>query len=101
MHTLTYTVLLQNEIRKQIHFPALILLLWKKTEKWYASVIVDGSTEILWFPLWLSWSKDIEDSGRGWGKSGSHQKDSKHPAEGQKEMSTISSEVKAAHLRQT
>lgn len=101
MHTLTYTVLLQNEISKWIHYPALILLLWKKTEKWYASVIVDGSAEILWFPLWLSWSKDIEDSGRGWGKSGRHQKDSKHPAEGQKEISTIYIiRVKAAHLRQ-
>lgn len=70
MHTLTCIVLLKDEISKRIHYPPLVLLLWKKTGKWYASVIADRSAGTLWLPLWLFRAQAIKDSGRGWGNSG-------------------------------
>lgn len=53
----------------------------------------DWSTETLWASLWFLQPWGIKDNCRGWGDNRSHQKPSKLSATGQKEISTVSSEI--------
>lgn len=53
----------------------------------------DWSTETLWASLWFLQPWGIKDNCRGWGGNRSHQKPSKLSATGQKEISTVSSEI--------
>lgn len=47
-------------------------------------------------PLQVLQPQAIMDNHRGWGDKGTHQKDNKHIAKGQKELLTISPELKSA-----